>query len=126
MRKLLVFMLLSVAAVAQVAVTPIVNPVQQFLDASGNPLAGGKIYFYTAGTTTPKATYSEATGTSANANPVILNSAGRATIFLQNSAYKIVAKDSSDVTQWTVDNVSPLGIAYGFRGFHWIGHDGTA
>jgi hypothetical protein len=108
MRKLLVLMLLSVAAVAQVAVTPIVNPVQQFLDASGNPLAGGKIYFYTAGTTTPKATYSEATGTSANANPVILNSAGRATIFLQNSAYKIVAKDSSDVTQWTVDNVSPL------------------
>ena len=33
-----------------------VPPFLQFLDSDGNPLAGGKVYTYAAGTTTPKAT----------------------------------------------------------------------
>lgn len=79
----------------------------QFLDGNGNPLNGGKLYTYTAGTTTPTATYSDTAGT-ANANPVILDSAGRATVFLSSATtYKFVLKTSADVTQWTMDYISP-------------------
>lgn len=80
-------------------------PKQQFFGANGSPLAGGKVYTYSAGTTTAKATYTNSTGLVANANPVILDSAGRASIWL-NGFYKVSVYDSSDVLQYTVDNVS--------------------
>ena len=83
------------------------NPKIQFFDNSGNPLAGGKIYSYEAGTSTPKATYSEATGTTANANPTILDSRGEAAIYLSGT-YKIVLKDADDVQLWSIDNVSAM------------------
>ena len=40
------------------------NAKQQFFDANGNPLAGGKVYTYAAGTTTPIVTYTDSTGAS--------------------------------------------------------------
>jgi hypothetical protein len=48
------------------------TPKQQFLDANGNPLSGGKVYAYAAGTTTPLVTYTDAGGSTPNTNPVIL------------------------------------------------------
>lgn len=68
----------------------------QFFDDDGAPLAGGKLYTYEAGTTTPKATYTTAGAGSPNANPVVLDSQGRAVIFLSGS-YKFYLTDSSDV-----------------------------
>jgi len=73
-------------------------------DSLGAPLSGGKVYTYAPGTTTPKSTYTTRAGVTTNANPVILDSSGEATIFLIG-AYKIVLKDANDVTQWTIDNV---------------------
>jgi len=78
---------------------------RQELDNNGNPLAGGKIYTYEAGTTMPKATYTDSTGNTANANPVILDSAGRCSIWLGDGGYKFVLKTSADVTISTVDNI---------------------
>ena len=49
----------------------------QFFDNNGQPLSGGKIYTYAAGTTVPLATYTARDGLTANANPIILDSAGR-------------------------------------------------
>lgn len=90
---------------AAVIMTP---PYLEFSDASGNPLSGGKIYTYAAGTTTPLATYTDAGGATPNANPVICDSAGRATIFLAtSSAYKFIVKDSLDNTIKTTDNITP-------------------
>ena len=68
-----------------------------FTDSGGNPLSGGKVFTYIAGTTTPLASYTDRSGAVANANPVVLDSAGRADIWLQvNTAYKIVVKDSTE------------------------------
>ena len=51
------------------------SPKVAFLDANGKPLAGGFVYFYAAGTTTPQATYTDATLATQNANPAVLDSA---------------------------------------------------
>jgi hypothetical protein len=77
----------------------------QFLDDDGAPLAGGKLYSYEAGTSTPKDTYTDASGGTPNANPVVLDASGRATVFLSGS-YKFTLKTSADVEIETTDNVS--------------------
>jgi hypothetical protein len=82
------------------------QPKLQFFDANGAPLSGGKVYTYAAGTTTPLATYTDQTGTVANANPVILDSRGEASIWLTTSNYKFKLTTSADVEIWTVDNLS--------------------
>lgn len=79
---------------------------QQFSDANGNPLSGGLVQTYVAGTTTPQATYTDSTGTVLNTNPVVLDSSGTASIWLiQNAAYKFVIENSSAVVIETIDNV---------------------
>lgn len=81
-------------------------PVLQFFDNDGNPLAGGKLYTYVAGTvSTPKATFTDESGATPATNPIILDSAGRATVWI-NGAYKFVLKDALDNTIKTTDNVT--------------------
>jgi hypothetical protein len=84
-------------------------PFLQFFDANGAPLAGGKLYTYAAGTTTPLATYTTNTGNISNANPVILDSAGRASVWLGAGSYKFVLKASTDVLVYTTDNIVNAG-----------------
>lgn len=85
------------------AINALTPPKVQFFDDNGDPLALGKVYTYEPGTTTPKASYSDSNGATANTNPVILNARGEASIYLDGS-YKIVVKTSADVTVYTVDN----------------------
>lgn len=82
------------------------SPVMQFFDANGNPLVGGKLYTYAAGTTTPQATYTDYTGGTANTNPVIFNSRGEAAVWCGNNRYYMVLKDADDNLIWTADNVN--------------------
>ncbi len=84
--------------------SPLQAPYAYFADDDGNPLSGGFIYTYTAGTDTPKDTYTTSAGTTPNANPVELDTAGRAVIFMSGS-YKITVKDSTGETIRTVDNL---------------------
>lgn len=71
------------------------------------PLVGGKIYTYTAGTTTPKATYTTFGMGAANTNPIILDENGEATIWL-DGAYKIRITDENDNILAEEDNVRDL------------------
>ena len=83
------------------------TPKQQIYGSDGNPLVGGKIYTYAAGTTTPLATFTDAGGLTANTNPIILNSLGQANIWLaSSSSYKFSVYTSADVLLYTVDNIA--------------------
>jgi hypothetical protein len=81
------------------------NYIGQYLDNNGDPLSGGKLYFYDTGTTTPKTTYSDAAQTLTNTNPVILDADGRAGDIFYSGDAKLVIKTSADVTLETVDPV---------------------
>ena len=86
-------------------------PVMQFLDSNGDPYSGGKLYTYAAGTTNNLATYTthDLSG-SANANPVILDAAGRAVVYLQPKAYQFKLDNASDVQQWIQDEVNGVPV----------------
>lgn len=84
------------------------NVRQQFLDSNGVPVAGGSLYSYAAGTSTPLATYPSQDEGAANANPLVLDANGIGDVWLGASAYKLVLKDSGGSTLWTRDNVSHI------------------
>jgi hypothetical protein len=84
-------------------------PKLQFFDANGAPLAGGLLYTYAAGSTTPLATYTDFTGVSANTNPIVLDSRGEANVWLGTASYKLALYTSASVLIWTVDNISTNG-----------------
>lgn len=81
----------------------------QLFDNNGDPLTGGKIFTYEAGTTTPLASYTSSSGASAHPNPIILDAAGRVPtgeIWLDyTKRYKFVVQTSTGVLIATYDNV---------------------
>jgi hypothetical protein len=80
----------------------------QFFTTTGIPLAGGKIYTYQAGSSTPLATYTDNTGATANANPIVLGTDGRPTseVWLTYGYnYKFILKTADDTTIQTYDNL---------------------
>ena len=70
-----------------------------FLDSNGKPLTGGKVNFYIPSTTTPKTTWQDQAATIPNANPVVLDSAGRA-IILGSGNYRQVVYDKYGNLIW--------------------------
>jgi hypothetical protein len=87
------------------------SPKVQFFTAAGVPLVGGKLFTYASGTTVPLATYTDSTGNTANANPIILDSRGEANVWVGPSRYTFLLKDSLDNLIWSVDGVNtPLGV----------------
>jgi len=86
------------------------TPKLQFLDANGNPLSYGLLYTYIAGTTSPLTTYTTAAQTTANTNPIVLDSRGQADVWLlAGFGYKFTLQNSSGVLQYTVDNITAAG-----------------
>jgi len=81
------------------------NGCQQFLDANGNPLVGGLVYFYIPNTTTPKDTWQDAAKSALNTNPVVCDARGQATIYGEGS-YRQILKDASGNQIWD-KTVSP-------------------
>lgn len=88
------------------------TPVQRFRDNNGNPLVGGKLFTYIAGTTTKQATFTDSAGGTPNANPIILNYRGEAQIWIPpNVAFKYVLAPATDTDPptnpiWSIDQLS--------------------
>jgi microcystin-dependent protein len=95
---------------ATVLLSPVGNGFN-FLNQYGAPLAGGFIYTYQAGSSTPLTTYTTSSGTIANTNPIVVGTDGRtpSEIWLQTGfSYKFVIKDADGVTIQTLDNLYPI------------------
>ena len=90
-----------------------IGTILQFFTDQGVVLSGGKIYTYTAGTTTPVATYTSSTLVTPNANPIILGSNGRLPASCWVGAgitVKMVLQDSSGnvISGGTIDNLQGI------------------
>lgn len=95
---------------ASVLLSPYGNG-QQFFDDNGVPLAGGLIYTYQAGSSTPLVTYTDNGGTIANANPIVLDASGRTPQqiwLLTGYSYKFVLQNANAVLIQTLDNIYPI------------------
>lgn len=73
------------------------TPIYKGWGNDGAPLVGGKLFTYQAGTSTKLATYTDSTGGTPNANPIILNARGEAPVWIPpNVAYKYVLAPATD------------------------------
>jgi hypothetical protein len=93
-------------------------PIQKFFNNNGDPLVGGLLYTYTAGTTTKVATYTDSTGVGTNTNPIELDYRGECRVWLDvTKTYKFVLSPAGDTDPptkaiWTVDNIAaPISFA---------------
>jgi hypothetical protein len=80
----------------------------QFFTNNGEPLVGGKLDTYQAGSTTPLTTFTDSSGLIPNTNPIILGTDGRPpdTIWLSEGFfYKFVLSDADDVQIQVYDNL---------------------
>jgi hypothetical protein len=85
----------------------ITSPLFMEWDINGKPLAGGQLFTYAAGGSIPLATYTDATLTVTNPNPVVLDNLGKAQIWFGSQAYKLNLTDSLGVQQpdYPIDNI---------------------
>lgn len=94
-------------------------PVRQ-LDNSGNPVSGAKLYTFASGTTTPLATFTDASGSTPLPNPVVADSQGFwPQIWASIDAYRLEARkaDGVSVLWGPVDNiVAPEAMAATLNG----------
>jgi hypothetical protein len=92
-----------------ITLSPLAGAGWQFFDDNGVPLAGGKIYTYLSGTSTPATTYTSSSGATANTNPIVLDAAGRVAeeVWLTDDVqYRLVLQTSLSVQIWLKDNIS--------------------
>lgn len=93
-----------------------ISPVgrQQFFDNQGRVAAGMKLFTYAATTATKLATFTSSTGGVQNANPIVLDSAGRTPSGLwltDGTLYKFVLAPANDTDPptspiWSEDNIN--------------------
>ncbi|WP_180129015.1 MULTISPECIES: hypothetical protein [unclassified Acinetobacter] len=65
--------------------TPVIQPRMHFFDKEGQPLIGGKVYSFKVGEDIFKPTYRNSEFTAANQNPILLDQAGSALIYVRGS-----------------------------------------
>lgn len=87
---------------------------QRFFDNDGNPLAGGKVWTYAAGSggATLKTSYKDKSLTSTNTNPITLDGRGECDLWL-DGVYLITVKDAAGNTIMTHDNIGGMRVANG-------------
>jgi hypothetical protein len=81
----------------------VLEPGQVYHTALGiDPAAGGSLTFYAPTTTTPVNTWSNPALSTLNTNPVVLDSAGRASVEIwMSDAVDVVLKDADGATVWS-------------------------
>ena len=89
---------------------------QQF-DMDGEPLSGGLLYCFIAGTTTPQSAFQDTALTIAYPNPITLDASGRVPMFyLADGSIKIRLTDKNGVTIIAADQLLVIGPSAGGGG----------
>ncbi|ANJ65527.1 putative tailspike protein [Pseudoalteromonas virus vB_PspP-H6/1] len=83
------------------------TPYLQYFDAAGKPLAGGKLFFYEAGTNDTKSVYTDSELSIPATNPVTLNSNGSVSNIFYAGLARVVLKNSTGTQVFDIDNVGP-------------------
>lgn len=93
----------------------------RFYKNDGSLNAGGKVWTYVAGTTTPAATYTSSDASVPNTNPIILNSKGECDLWITGQIkINVLESDDTQVTGWPVDNIGS-GVANNDATMRWAG-----
>jgi len=95
---------------ATVNLSPLFNG-QTIFGPTALPLAGGQIFTYQAGSSTPLTTYTTINGNIANQNPITLGTDGKLPqeLWLQSGySYKFVVQDSANNLVDTYDNIAGI------------------
>lgn len=96
----------------------------RFYNNAGAVNAGGKVYTYTAGTSTPVATYTSSSAATPNANPIILDSKGECDLWITGQIkINVLESDDTQVTGWPVDNIGS-GVSNNDAQSRWAGTAG--
>lgn len=93
------------------------NPVPQYGDQNLDPVPGGLLNFFDTGTSTRKNTFSDAALTTLNANPVVLDSTGRAPNIFYSGTAKVVFETALEVQIWERD---PVGGTFAQQANDWV------
>lgn len=93
----------------------------QFFDQNGNPLSGGSVQFFSAGTDQPKEVYHDAARTTTAGSDVNLDSGGfvgnddlsggSGGLWYGTGNYRIKVYNSAGSLQWTMDDIQGEGAA---------------
>lgn len=79
---------------------------------NGDPLIGGLLYTYQAGTSTPAAAYHDAAATQPWTNPIVLDDRGEALVHVtQSMLWRL--ETPTGVQLWAVDNIGGWGAGGG-------------
>lgn len=106
------------------SLAPLFDLTQQFNNKSGAILVGGRLYVYYVGRTDLATTWADEDAHAQNTNPVLLDSNGRATVFVDDSySYTLVVCDRNGAELFSQD-ITP-GSTGGAGGSRIVYHDET-
>lgn len=82
------------------------------LDNLGEPLAGGRVFLYEPGTTTPISAFGDSSLATPQTQPILLSGDGRSEIWISRDA-DLRVEDRNQALQFTASNVNPdsLGVS---------------
>ena len=79
---------------------------EQLTDNAGDPLVGGKLFFFNSGTNTDKDTFKDVNLSIPNTNPVLLTGAGRVPNIFFNGSARVILTDRDSVQ---IEVKDPIG-----------------
>ena len=88
----------------------LLQPKPQFCDANGRPYAGGSIFTYVKGTTTPKTTWKDPGQAAVNTNPITLDAAGQCEMW-GDGDYQLELHDAAGNLIWSAPSTTVVSAA---------------
>jgi len=86
--------------------------------SQGEPTPNGKLSFFESGTSTPKSTFADVGESVPNAQPVLLDSAGREPNIFYSGSAKVVLQDENGNQVWERDPVGGESVLGNFSDFN--------